>query len=252
MPDCGTEKSTGISAGNLTYGVIELGSNHLTHATLASAIGQTLGLAPFSSDPYDIMGAGVYAGEFGAHPTYGPAGPRASSDTLVTLGWLDPGQIAQPEGSIGDPVTSGFVTLGPLTQAGNPDLPVRAEIGPYSFEFRIQSDAQRWDQGLPQAAAVIARSDDGETVLVNVGGSVTWGGPPARLGRYRRWRCDGERDRSPLRVCRARVCVAYGAPLHRRRTMGRRHAVYVLPWPPRAATARRSVWRDARCCSSDL
>jgi hypothetical protein len=95
------------------------------------------------------------------------------------LGWLDPGQIAQPEGSIGDPVTAGFVTLGPLTQAGNPDLPVRAEIGPYSFEFRIQSDAQRWDQGLPQAAAVIARSDDGETVLVNVGSSVTWGGPPA-------------------------------------------------------------------------
>jgi hypothetical protein len=179
MPDCGTEQRTGISAGNLSYGVIEVGSNHLTHATLASAIGQTLGLAPFSADPYDIMGAGVYAGEFGAHPTYGLAGPRASSDSLVTLGWLDPGQIAQPEGTIGDPTTSGFVTLGPLTQAGNPNLPLRAEIGPYSFEFRIQSDAQRWDQGLPQAAAVIARSDDGETVLVNVGSSVTWGGPPA-------------------------------------------------------------------------
>ena len=180
--DCPNEKRTGIAAGDLTYDVIEVGTNHLTHAHIAAAIGQSLGLSPSETDPYDVMGPGSYSSVIPTHAAYGSAGPRPSTETLKALSWLPASRIAQPEGTIGAPIGAGYVTLGALRTMATNGLPVRAEIGPYSFELRTTNDAQYWDWGLPAEWAVIARTEGAPPTALGALGSVTWGSATAVIG----------------------------------------------------------------------
>jgi hypothetical protein len=180
--NCSTATAIGNAAGPLPFRVIEIGSDSLSHAGIAGAIGRCLSLNP-QVDRYDLMGTGSNTYRYNApaiganigEPWWGPIGPCLSTEDLVTVGWLRDWRIFRAQVPGGQTSGWGSTTLVSLSHRPRLDGHVRAEIGPYSFELRTK---EGWDSDLPDSAAVVRRDAGGSPTVMHAGDSTTWGGPP--------------------------------------------------------------------------
>jgi hypothetical protein len=171
----------GNAAGTQMFDLVEIGGDHIDVATIAQAIGESLGLPQTTGDPYHLMSSvadridytssAPVGGVTAAHT--GPAGPALSSDNLAALGWLGGRDYVATSPTAGG-VTSDSVRLAPLGQAGVLRAGyLRAVIGPWTFECRIN---QNWDAALPLPVQVIAMADGLAPRLLRAGDSVGWVG----------------------------------------------------------------------------
>jgi hypothetical protein len=185
LPDCPNTTTTGSAGGLASYKVIELGSDSLSQAAIAQAIGNSLGLPRGGQDRFDLMcdlqGTHRYLAPDDNGPikaSWGFCGPCLSTDSLKRLDWLDSSRVFVAKVAQGRQWTSGSITLAPTLHKEYEGYR-RAEMGPYALECRI---AESWDGGMSEPAAVLLYEAGVVTRILKKGDGHSWGGSLYRLG----------------------------------------------------------------------
>jgi hypothetical protein len=185
LPDCPNTVTTGPAAGIQTYDVIELGSDSLSQAAMAQAIGTSLGLSHQAVDPFDLMSTrwdtrrylGVNDSD-PIKPAYGFTGPAVNTTHLQQIGFLDPERVFVATFPTGQHFIGGEITICPTLHLEYQGYR-RAEIGPFALECRTQ---ESWDGALPEKALVLAYQHQNEPQILTKGSTLTWGGPLRAIG----------------------------------------------------------------------